>query len=362
MPLSEALGSTPCSLISLVKKVGGPDLGLHHVSLVLCVLSRTSFHHAFSSRIKDIMSHIPKNVLSRCTRLSSSTKHGSLSLSHSPTRHQLTMSTRGYSTGELANDWSAKQYSKFLNERTRPSRDLLARVALQSPKRVIDLGCGPGNSTEVLVERYPDADISGIDSSADMIRKAKETLPDHSFEVADLEAFKPDGPVDLYFSNAVFQWLSGKTCLQTITRLVQDLASGGALAFQVPNNLSEPSHVAMSEAATIPNAPWAKTLEHLKQGRDEVPTASELHDALSPLCSEVDVWETKYFHVMENHEAIVEWVKGTGLRPFVDPLSEGEKEGYLKEYLARLKEKYPSQKDGRVLLPYPRLFVVATKA
>lgn len=272
------------------------------------------------------------------------------------------MSARHHSTTGQTEDWSAKQYAKFLNERTRPSRDLLARVSVSSPKRVIDLGCGPGNSTEVLVERYPSADISGIDSSADMIRKAKQTLPNHTFSIADLETFTPPGPVDLYFSNAVFQWLPGKARLQTITRLVEDLAPGGALAFQVPNNLSEPSHVAMREAATIPNAPWAEKLAHLGQGRDAFPTACELHDALSPLCAEVDVWETRYFHVMESHEAIVEWVKGTGLRPFLEPLGEGEREGYLEEYLKRLRESYPTQRDGRVLLPYPRLFVVATKA
>lgn len=271
------------------------------------------------------------------------------------------MSTRHQSTGQ-SDDWSAKQYAKFLDERTRPSRDLLAQVPFDSPKRVIDLGCGPGNSTQVLAEHYPSSTISGIDTSADMIRKAKETLPSHTFEIADLETFKPDGPVDLYFSNAVFQWLPGATRMQTITRLVSDLAPGGVLAFQVPNNLSEPSHVAMREAATLPGAPWAKKLEHLGEGRDEFPTALELHDVLGPLCVEVDVWETKYFHVMESHEAIVEWVRGTGLRPFLEPLGEGEREGYLKEYLGRLREKYPKQKDGRVLLPYPRLFVVATKA
>lgn len=273
------------------------------------------------------------------------------------------MSTSSHpTTGRRTDDWSAAQYAKFLSERTRPARDLLARVPLTSPRRVIDLGCGPGNSTEVLVERYPDADVSGIDSSADMIRRARETLPGRRFEVADLETFDSGGAVDLYFSNAVFQWLPGETRLQTITRLVRDLSPGGVLAFQVPNNFSEPSHVAMRETAAAPGAPWAKTLERVGRGRDEFPTASELHDALAPLCSEVDVWETRYFHVMESHEAIVEWVKGTGLRPFVGPLSEAEKEGYLREYLARLKKMYPSQRDGTVLLPYPRLFVVATKA
>ncbi|SPO07436.1 related to trans-aconitate 2-methyltransferase [Cephalotrichum gorgonifer] len=278
------------------------------------------------------------------------------------------MSSRQYSaTGPAPpateRDWSAKQYAKFLDERTRPARELAARVPLTSPKRVIDLGCGPGNSTAVLVERYPDADISGVDSSADMLAKAKKTLPKLSFGLANLETYTPDdGPVDVFFSNAVFQWLPGQSRIQILTRLVEGLSPGGVLAFQVPNNLSEPSHVAMRDTAAAPNTPWTEKLAHLKKGRDEFPQPTELHDALSPLCSDIDIWETKYFHTMESHEAIVEWVKGTGLRPFLNALSDTEQEGFVREYLARLKEKYPTQRNGTVLLPYPRLFVVATKA
>ncbi|PKS05470.1 hypothetical protein jhhlp_008847 [Lomentospora prolificans] len=272
---------------------------------------------------------------------------------------QSVSNTTARGTGK--HDWSAQQYSKFLSERTRPARDLLAQVRLDAPRKVVDLGCGPGNSTEVLARRYPGSEISGIDSSPDMIRRAREILPQHSFEVADLTAFEPIEPIDLYFSNAVFQWLPGDVCLRTITRLVTHLAPGGVLAFEVPINFSEPSHVAMRETAAVPNSPWAETLRGVK-ARDAFPSASELTDALAPLCSEVDIWETRYFHVMQDHEAIVEWVKGTGLRPYIDPLSESEKEGFLRDYLARLKRMYPLQKNGTILLPYPRLFLVATKA
>ncbi|KAH7359378.1 S-adenosyl-L-methionine-dependent methyltransferase [Plectosphaerella cucumerina] len=270
--------------------------------------------------------------------------------------------TMSASAPRAAADWSAKQYAKFLDERTRPARDLLARVPLAAPKRIIDLGCGPGNSTAVLAERYPDADLSGVDSSPDMIRQAKETLPDVPFSIADLQTFRPDGPVDLLYSNAVFQWLPGHDRVRIITELVASLNPGGSLAFQVPNNLSQPSHAAMREAAFAPGTSWEATMRRANPGRDEFQTHVELYDALSPLCSTVDIWETKYFHTLENHEAIVEWVKGTGLRPFVDPLSDSEREGFLAEYLERLREAYPSQKDGKVLLPYPRLFVVATKS
>ncbi|KAJ3549128.1 hypothetical protein NM208_g647 [Fusarium decemcellulare] len=258
--------------------------------------------------------------------------------------------------------WSANQYSKFLNERTRPAVELLRRVPLAEPKRVIDLGCGPGNSTAVLADRYPNANLSGIDSSPDMIQKAKTTLPDVPFDVADLTTFKADGPVDLLFSNAVFQWLPGDSRIQILSRLIEQLSAGGSLAFQVPFNLSEPSHESMRETAFTPNTPWVETFKRTNPVRDEFPSPVELYDGMKPLCSELDIWKTTYYHVLENHEAIVEWVKGTGLRPFIDPLSDSVREEFLQSYLAKLRDAYPIQHDGKVLLPYPRLFVVATKA
>ncbi|KAH7129598.1 putative O-methyltransferase [Dactylonectria estremocensis] len=257
--------------------------------------------------------------------------------------------------------WSAKQYSKFINERTRPAVELLNRVQVASPKTVVDLGCGPGNSTAVLAEKYPDANVAGIDSSPDMIQKAKATLPGVSFDVADLEAFKPDGPVDVLFSNAVFQWLPSGRRIQIITQLLEHLSVGGTLAFQIPFNMSEPSHMAMRETAFAPGMPWVDTLRHTNPVREEFPTPNELYDGLKAHCSELDIWRTTYIHIMENHEAIIEWVKGTGLRPFIDPLSEIERQEFLQTYLQRLRDVYPVQEDGKVLLPYPRLFVVATR-
>lgn len=258
-------------------------------------------------------------------------------------------------------DWSAKQYLKFNAERTRPARDLLLQVPLDNPKRVMDLGCGPGNSTAVLQERFPDAKLSGMDSSPDMIRKAKETLPGVAFEVGDLKTFEPDEPVDLFFSNAVFQWLSTQERLDILQRLMGRLATGGALAFQVPDNLTEPSHVAMQETANAPGEAWTEVLSRSAPKRDEFQTSAEIYDALIPFSSNVDIWRTTYYHIMKDHQAIVEWVKGTGLRPYLDPLGEEEAKGYLASYLAKLKEKYPAQSDGQVLLAYPRLFVVAVK-
>ncbi|KAL2204853.1 S-adenosyl-L-methionine-dependent methyltransferase [Sarocladium strictum] len=259
--------------------------------------------------------------------------------------------------------WSADQYSKFLKDRTRPSTDLLARVPHTSPKRVVDVGCGPGNSTEVLLERWPNARISGFDTSPDMIKRAKEILPGVGFEVADLGTWKPDEPVDVLFSNAVLQWLPNGTRIEVLKQLLEHVAPGGCFAFQVPYNLQEPSHALMRETAETPNKPWSDTLKQATNNpRDQFPAPVEIWDGIKDLCSDLDIWQTTYYHVMDNHEGIVEWVKGTGLRPYIDPLSESEREAFIESYLGKLKEGYTAQKDGKVLLPFPRLFVVATKA
>ncbi|KAL5586056.1 hypothetical protein FOBRF1_015926 [Fusarium oxysporum] len=250
--------------------------------------------------------------------------------------------------------WSADQYVKFLKDRTRPSTDLLAHVPNTSPKRVVDVGCGPGNSTAVLAERYPNAHVSGFDSSADMIKKAKQTLPNVSFEVADLLTYKPEEPVDVLFSNAVFQWLPNGQRIEIVRKLLDHVAPGGSLAFQVPFNLEEPSHALMRETADTPNMPWTEKLRAANYSRDQFPSPTEIWDGLKHLCSDLNIWQTTYMHVMENHEGIVEWVKGTGLRPYLNPLSEPEQEAFIEAYLDKLKQGYTAQKDGKVLLPFPR--------
>ncbi|KAL4903066.1 hypothetical protein BDW74DRAFT_157350 [Aspergillus multicolor] len=265
---------------------------------------------------------------------------------------------RGFHTSRTmaSTDWSAKQYLKFEAERTRPSRDLLAQIPLDSPRNIVDLGCGPGNSTAVLLSQYPNARIAGIDSSPDMIRKARETLPRVEFTVDDLSTYTPQEPVDLFFSNAVFQWLPRNQRLEIIKRLIQLQPSGGVFAFQVPDNLAEPSHVAMQETAA--DGPWSEVKSAV---RDSFQSPQEIYDELKPLCADVNIWHTQYNHSLENHEAVVEWVKGTGLRPFIDPLSPADRDAFLKAYLARLEKAYPISIDGRVFLRYPRLFVVAVR-
>lgn len=266
------------------------------------------------------------------------------------------------STMTQKGDWSASQYLKYKDERTRPARELLGQVPLERPARVVDLGCGPGNSTAVLAERFASSKITGMDSSPDMIATAKKAMPALDFSIGDLRSYQPEAGVDLFYSNAVFQWLSQSERVQLVTRLLEAQSSGGVIAFQVPDNMGQPSHVAMREAAVKSGSSWTETLESSMPKRDIFQTPQELYDVLVPMCSSVNIWSTIYQHALDGHEAIIEWVKGTGLRPFLDPLNNEQQQDYLADYLDRLKAAYPLQSDGKVLLPYPRLFVVAVKA
>ena len=260
-----------------------------------------------------------------------------------------------------ATDWSAAQYLKFSDQRTRPSRDLLAQIPISSPRRILDVGCGPGNSTAVLVKRYPDAKVTGIDSSPNMIETAKKSsLPNMDFAVADLVTYVPEQPMDVIFSNAVFHWVRREDRLPTMKRFIESLNPGGVFAMQVPDNFSEDSHAAMRVIAD--SGPWAETLRRLQPSYGQFQTTRELYDGLVSVCSSLDIWHTLYQHPLENHQEIVEWVKGSGLRPFIEPLQPLERRAFLEKYLQSIKELYPTATDGKVLLRYPRLFLVAVKA
>jgi trans-aconitate 2-methyltransferase len=254
-------------------------------------------------------------------------------------------------------DWSPAQYLKFADERTRAARDLLAQVPLTEAKLVYDLGCGPGNSTELLVQAYPQARIVGVDNSVAMLAKARGALPQCEFEEADLAQWQGGQEADLLFSNATFQWVPGH--LEVLQRLLNGLKSGGVLAVQMPDNLGEPSHVAMIAAGR--NAPFAGKLAEASQARDLLPEPADYYAALKPLCARLDVWHSIYNHPLNGITGIVEWLKGTGLRPFLELLTPEEQSDYLQRYMAELAKAYPQQADGKVLLRFPRLFMVAVK-
>ena len=252
-------------------------------------------------------------------------------------------------------DWSAAQYLKFEAERTRPARDLLAQVPVAAARRVVDIGCGPGNSTELLVKRWPQAEISGFDTSPDMIAKARARLPDVRFELADVQGWAPVEPVDVIFANAVFQWLPQHQAV--LRRLMGALVPGGALAVQMPDNLSEPSHRLMSETAA--EMPFVEKMRDAV--RAPLPAVASYYDLLKPLSARVDIWHTHFYHPLADAPAIVEWVSSTGLKPFLDPLDAKERKLFLDCYTARIAQAYRPAGDGKVLLRYPRLFLVAVR-
>ncbi|MDY6947633.1 MAG: trans-aconitate 2-methyltransferase [Pseudomonadota bacterium] len=251
--------------------------------------------------------------------------------------------------------WSATRYTRFETERTRPSRDLVAAIPRDSAQVAVDLGCGPGNSTQVLLARYPMASVSGVDSSAEMIAAARKRLPHLNFEVADIADWKAERGMDVIFANASLHWLPDHSALYP--RLVSQLAPGGCLAVQTPDNLSETPHRAARELAS--SAQWVSRIGRVRHpDRHE---AQWYYSLLRPLCTSVDVWRTTYFHALQGHPAVVDWFKETALRPYLAPLNAEEREIFLGQYLDRITAEIPALDGGIVLLPFPRLFIVAQR-
>lgn len=254
--------------------------------------------------------------------------------------------------------WSPTQYTKFEDERTRPVRDLVAQIPNRDVALAADVGCGPGNSTEVLLGRYPAARITGMDSSPEMIAAARKRLPALAFEVADVSAWTASGPFDVILSNAVLQWVPNHDTL--LPALVSKLAPGGSLAVQLPESTDEPAHQLMRDIAKT--GPWAAKLANASKSLANRRTVDWYWRTLKGLCGHVDLWQTTYHHnLMGGPAAIVEWFKSTGLRPYLGPLDEGEQKAFLESYLAALTDAYPTLPDGSVRLPFPRLFFVATR-
>jgi trans-aconitate 2-methyltransferase len=254
-------------------------------------------------------------------------------------------------------DWSASQYLQFETERTRAASDLLARVPDTTIQQIVDLGCGPGNSTELLVRRFPRAEILGLDSSDDMLAKARARLPRATFENADIAHWRSPVPLDLIFANAVLEWLPDHITL--MARLIAMLAPGGCLAVQMPDNLDQPSHVLMRKVAA--RAAFRGKLASASAARETIGAFDGYYAALAPHCASIDIWRTTYVHVLSGPDAIVEWVKGTGLRPFLAPLAPDESHDYLDQYRHEIAAAYQPLADGAALLPFPRLFIVASR-
>ena len=254
-------------------------------------------------------------------------------------------------------DWDAGLYLKFEDERTRAAIDLLRRVPLGQIECCVDLGCGPGNSTELLLERFPTARIAGLDSSAAMVAKARERLPGIAFDRVDLRDWTPAERFDLIFANAVLQWLPDHPTL--LPRLVSYLKTGGCLAVQMPDNLHEPSHLLMAQVAS--NGPWSAALAAAATARETIGSFEDYYACLQRAGCRVDIWRTTYVHALDGVGAIVEWFKATGLKPYLDPLPPHDRAVFLQRYQLELAHAYPAQADGKVLLRFPRLFFVAQR-
>lgn len=254
-------------------------------------------------------------------------------------------------------DWNSELYSKFLTQRTQPAIDLANRINLTSVKRAADIGCGPGNSTKTLSDRFPGAALVGLDSSANMIEKAKSLYPQFDFRLFDAskDFAAMTEKFDVVFSNACIQWIpEHRTLLKNMMSLLNE---GGVLAVQTPVNYKEPIHRIISDLAE--RAEWKskfpspRIFYNLKPG--------EYFDVLSEIASDFEIWETVYFHAMPSHESIMEWYKSTGLRPYLSALNEADAARFESEVFAEVVKAYPKQRSGQIIFRFPRLFFTAVK-
>ena len=255
--------------------------------------------------------------------------------------------------------WDPGEYLRFGDERGRAFVDLVARVGAEDPHRVVDLGCGPGNLTRLLADRWPEARVEGVDSSPEMVERARaDGETDRvAFRVGDLREWFPVEPVDVLLSNATLQWVPGH--LDLLERLVSAVRPGGWFAFQVPGNFDEPSHTAIAELRAMPR--WRERLDglDLEQPASEEPAV--YLDRLVALGCRADVWETTYLQVLQGPDAVVRWISGTGLRPVLGALHGAERDDFVGEYRALVAPAYPERPWGTVL-PYRRIFAVAHRA
>ena len=253
--------------------------------------------------------------------------------------------------------WNSVQYSKFINERTQPAYDLASKINIVNPKSIVDVGCGPGNSTRVLKEFWPTAKTSGFDSSHEMLKQAKTSALEVDWFQSTVENWNPSGSYDIIFSNAVLQWVQSHDKL--LPRLLDMLNDNGALAVQLPAHYNSPLHKQLIDVAKMPK--WEEyTVKACNLLSLHPP--SYYYDLLEPITSHVDIWETQYFHVMDDVQSILEWFRGTGLRPFLEAMPDKKSRvAFEQDVLEKYKSSYAIQKNGNVLFPFNRFFFIGYK-
>jgi trans-aconitate 2-methyltransferase len=254
-------------------------------------------------------------------------------------------------------DWNPDLYLKFDKERIQPSIDLVSRIDIEKPSKIIDIGCGPGNSTQILVQRWPGSTIIGVDNSPAMIEKAKKDYPMQEWRILDAGTDEINEKFDLVFSNATIQWIPNHALL--LKKFHKMLTENGSIATQIPQFWDMP----IGEAIAIvgANSRWVS----VTKGVTDLFTIHDryfYYDQLSELFANIDIWQSDYIHIMDSHLAILEMVRSTGLRPFIDRLkTDIDKKDFEELVLKEIVKDYPLQKNGKVLFPFKRLFFIAKK-
>jgi len=251
-------------------------------------------------------------------------------------------------------DWKPNLYLSFEKERTQPSIDLVTKIDHENPIRIIDIGCGPGNSTNVLKARWPKSEIIGLDNSQAMIAQAKETFKDMQWVCTDASNDLSNfGKFDIVFSNAAIQWIPNQK--ELLINLFNLLNPGGVLAVQVPNTSNMPMNIELMKL--VDTEKWKKHFVSLSNTRSTYHEYHYYYDILCDLSNSIDMWVTNYCHIMSSHAEIIKWYSGTGLRPYLDCFNdENTRNEFLHEYESILKNFYPVQKDGKILFPFTRIF------
>ncbi len=258
--------------------------------------------------------------------------------------------------------WEPQQYGKFVDQRLRPAIELLQRVPLRRARLIYDLGCGSGEPTLAIAERYPDAEIHGVDHSTEMLAAARQTASGIEWLEADIASWAPPQPPDLIYSNAALHWVANHA-LQ-FPRLLAALAPGGCLAVQMPLSWSAPTHQLMRDVLARggpDGAPLGPATLREQLSEAPVHPAAFYYDLLAPLTATLDIWETEYLQVLQGDDPVLAWVRGAGLRPVLNGLSEVDRDVFIATYRERLREAYPQRADGATLMPFRRLFLVASR-